>query len=155
MSNGELVDFYNPPLDWVSSEYASLSVPSVDVFSPFYNPDTNQIEVPDYSQALSGLGKITSHTNSLSEVLGKTIDVAGKTVRDIYALRLAQDFRNVPQTQNEQGKVIYYGYPNRQTGLQTGYQIMPQSPLKAGLGEIPSSYLIIGLIVLGVILIAR
>ena len=88
-------------------------------------------------------------TPSLADVLGKFLEIGGKTATDIYKAVYAQPVLTaVPQTQSGLEKSLFYPLAQtRQTGLSTTVPVS-SAGLPASIAGIPTSFLIIGVILI-------
>ena len=86
----------------------------------------------------------------LSDILGKVVDIVGKTATDIYKTKYAQPaLRAVPQSQSGMEKSLFYPLTQtRQTGLSTTLPISQAGILPSSVAGIPTPYLLIGAVIL-------
>jgi len=118
--------------------YSEAPSDPADIYSPYYDPETKKVNVPAYFKQESGGAKPMS---DIYNVLGKVIDVAGKTYTQIANQNYLQSYKKVPSVQTGMGKQIYLPSARaRQTGLDTGISAV-QEQLIPGL---PNLYLLAG-----------
>jgi hypothetical protein len=87
---------------------------------------------------------------SLSDILGKVVDITGKTATDIYKTKYSQPaLKAVPQSQSGMEKSLFYPLTQtRQTGLSTTVPVSQAGILPSSVAGIPTSYLLIGAVIL-------
>lgn len=119
--------------------YSEAPSDPVDIHSPYYDPETKKVNIPAYLKKESG-GE--APMSDIYNVLGKVIDVAGKTYTQIANQKYIQNYKKVPSVQTGMGKQVYLPLARaRQTGLDTGISAIDSEQLVPGVSNL---YLFIG-----------
>lgn len=136
-------DLNNLDFDLPATLITDVALPSdfVDIYSPYYNPVSGDYEYMDQAQLASQ--SPPSEDKSIFDLVGKVIDVAGKTYTEIAKQKNIQNYKVVPQVQTDMAKQVYLPLTRtRQTGLDTGILTSPEKGLVSG---VPNIYLLIGI----------